>query len=110
MGGDYPLPGFVDAVMDAVRREAAIPPPLEFPWKRALPLFTAAVLALGCLVVGLATQGAGAQPTAALLPSDLALILAAAKTAGVGWILLALAISFASLRLSALLVSWRAWL
>ena len=32
-----PSSGFAVAVMDAVRREAAAPPPIPFPWKRALP-------------------------------------------------------------------------
>lgn len=32
-----PSSGFVVSVMEAVRREAAAPPPIPFPWKRALP-------------------------------------------------------------------------
>ena len=38
-GEDEILPssGFTVSVMDAVRREAAAPPPIPFPWKRALP-------------------------------------------------------------------------
>ena len=32
-----PSRGFVIAVMDSVRREAAAPPPIPFPWKRAWP-------------------------------------------------------------------------
>jgi hypothetical protein len=32
-----PSSGFAVSVMDAVRREAAAPPPIPFPWKRALP-------------------------------------------------------------------------
>ena len=34
-----PSSGFVGSVMDAVRYEAAAPPPIPFPWKRALPGF-----------------------------------------------------------------------
>ena len=43
-----PSSGFTDAVMEAVRREAATPPPIPFPWKRAWPVLAAgaAVLAL----------------------------------------------------------------
>jgi hypothetical protein len=32
-----PSSGFAASVMDTVRREAAAPPPIPFPWKRALP-------------------------------------------------------------------------
>ncbi len=37
-----PSSGFTVSVMDAVRREAAAPPPIPFPWKRALPGLVAA--------------------------------------------------------------------
>jgi hypothetical protein len=39
-----PTSGFLSAVMERVREEAAAPPPIPFPWKRALPGF---VLAAG---------------------------------------------------------------
>ena len=39
-----PSSGFVSAVMQRVREEAATPAPIPFPWKRAVP---GAVLALG---------------------------------------------------------------
>lgn len=41
-----PSSGFAASVMEAVRREAAAPPPIPFPWKRALPgvVFAAATL------------------------------------------------------------------
>ena len=38
-------PRFAAAVMAAVRREAKAPPPLPFPWTRAVPGIAAAVLA-----------------------------------------------------------------
>lgn len=44
-----PSAGFVASVMDAVRREAAAPPPIPFPWKRALAGLVLAVVALGLL-------------------------------------------------------------
>jgi len=34
-----PSLGFLDSVMERVREEAAAPPPIPFPWKRALPAF-----------------------------------------------------------------------
>jgi hypothetical protein len=41
-----PSSGFTASVMEAVRREATAPPPIPFPWKRALPgaVFAAATL------------------------------------------------------------------
>ena len=47
-----PSSGFAASVMEAVRREAAAPPPIPFPWKRALPgaLFAAATL-IGILAI-----------------------------------------------------------
>lgn len=38
-----PSSGFVASVMEAVRREAAAPAPIPFPWKRALPIVGLAV-------------------------------------------------------------------
>ena len=46
-----PSSGFAASVMDAVRREALAPPPLPFPWKRALPCFAACVFGVVALVV-----------------------------------------------------------
>jgi hypothetical protein len=47
-----PSSGFAASVMEAVRREAAAPPPIPFPWKRALPgaVFAAATL-IGILAI-----------------------------------------------------------
>lgn len=49
-----PSAGFSASVMEAVRQDAAVPPPLHFPWARALPgiVVTAAVvtmLAFACV-------------------------------------------------------------
>jgi hypothetical protein len=57
-----PSSGFALSVMDAVRREAAAPPPIAFPWKRALPGLIAAGLALGGVVVAGIAQVWGAFP------------------------------------------------
>jgi hypothetical protein len=46
-----PSSGFAASVMDAVRREAAAPPPIPFPWKRAMPGLVVAVLALAAALV-----------------------------------------------------------
>jgi hypothetical protein len=55
-----PSSGFVSAVMERVRDEAAAPKPIPFPWKRVLP---GAVLAVGGVVwmgVEVARHGATA--------------------------------------------------
>ena len=44
-----PSSGFAASVMSAI--EASAPAPIPFPWKRAIPGFVAAVLALALLVV-----------------------------------------------------------
>jgi hypothetical protein len=47
-----PSSGFAASVMEAVRREAAAPPPIPFPWKRALPgAVFAAVTLIAILVI-----------------------------------------------------------
>lgn len=42
-----PSSGFLSAVMERVRQEAAAPPPIPFPWKRALPGILLAVGVFG---------------------------------------------------------------
>ena len=46
-----PSSGFLASVMDRVREEAAAPPPIPFPWKRAIPgiVVAAGVLGWGAL-------------------------------------------------------------
>lgn len=41
-----PSAGFAASVMEAVRREAAAPAPIPFPWKRALPVLVLAAMAI----------------------------------------------------------------
>ncbi|MEW5983612.1 MAG: hypothetical protein AB1806_14755 [Acidobacteriota bacterium] len=45
-----PSSRFAGNVIAAVRREAAMPPPIEFPWRRALPAIIAAGIVLLALV------------------------------------------------------------
>jgi len=95
-----PSSGFAANVMDAVRREAATPPPIPFPWKRAIPGFVGALLIVVCFAVVFATTPiTGAVP--ALFPRA-AEILDAARAIGAGWILLALLLSYLSVRLAKL--------
>lgn len=113
-GQDEILPssGFAASVMEAVRREAAAPPPIPFPWKRALPGLVVAALALALVVaVGVAaivqiSRGALAQhlattPTLLTLPRG---------TAGsmLAWTALALLAAFLSVKLSMRLAAGRA--
>jgi hypothetical protein len=68
-----PSSGFASSVMEAVRRDTDAPPPIPFPWKRALPGF------IVCLA------GAG---------------LLAANDRGAGWMLVALLVAALSVLLS----------
>ena len=106
--GIIPSSGFLVSVMNAVRRETETPPPIPFPWKRALPALSAVAVALvSVLVVGitLSIDDTVIQPIPASLSSAFALILQSWKTVGASWIVLALVLSFASVKLSRRLVS-----
>jgi len=46
-----PSSGFSVSVMDAVRREAAVPMPIAFPWRRALPGLVVAGFVLAVVLV-----------------------------------------------------------
>lgn len=54
-----PSSGFVGSVMEAVSREAAVPPPIPFPWKRVLPGLVVAGAVLVTLVVVLVRAHVG---------------------------------------------------
>jgi hypothetical protein len=48
-----PSSGFAANVMDAVQRESSAPPPIRFPWRRAVPGFgLAAALAIASALTG----------------------------------------------------------
>ena len=103
-----PSSGFVMSVMNAVRRETETPPPIPFPWKRALPALAAAGVALvSVFAVGITPfiGDTAIQPIPASLSSAFALVLQSWKTVGASWIVLALALSLASVKLSRHLVS-----
>jgi hypothetical protein len=99
-----PSSGFAATVMDTVRREAAAPPPIPFPWKRALPGLAACVLALALLTGAAFTHGRGPAPSS----GPLVTILEAAKNAGAHWIALALLLALVSMALSTRLAGGRA--
>jgi len=87
-----PSSGFSASVMEAVRREAETPPPIPFPWTRALPGLVSCVGALATLlVIAFSRPGRGTD-----LPDGLVRAVQAANNAGAGWIVLALVVSLVS--------------
>ena len=106
-----PSSGFVVSVMDAVRRETEVPPAIPFPWKRALPGLSAAGFAfVSVFVVGITLfiRETPTQPLPAKFPSAFALIFQGWNAVGASWIVLALVLSFASVKLSRRFVSDKA--
>lgn len=89
-----PSSGFVSSVMDAVRGEAATPPAIPFPWRRAVPGLVAWAVTLVAVVV--AAFGWTEDPSA----SAIAGLVEASASIGAGWIVLALLMSFVSVKLS----------
>jgi len=95
-----PSSGFLSAVMERVSEEAAAPPPIPFPWKRALPgmALIAGVFGWGAVeLVRRATAAGGA-----VLPhagADTTIAFAAMlhlPFQGAGWVALSLAIAWLS--------------
>lgn len=106
----FPSSGFAASVMEAVAREAAAPPPIPFPWKRALPGLSAAGLALVSIFVAsilLLHHGVASQPLPAEWLSAFASLMQASKALGLNWIALALLLSLASVKLSMRFASGR---
>jgi hypothetical protein len=108
-----PSSGFAVSVMDAVRREAAAPPPIPFPWKRALPGLVVAGFALALVlvagVVAIAQLGkASATPQLSMsLPSVLPPIFQPNLESAAIWTVLALLVAFVSVKFSMRLASGR---
>jgi len=109
-----PSSGFVKNVMDAVRQEAAAPPPIPFPWRRALPGLILCVLAVvaGGVIAVLRPWPQRVYPAPEPsfwtgLWSDLTALLSAANIGGLGWIVLALLLTFASVMLPLRLIGRR---
>jgi hypothetical protein len=106
-----PSSGFIGSVMDAVRQEATTPPPIPFPWKRALPGLVVAVLVLVSVLVSGAARLTPPVPTpqppgtsAFTLPS----LLEAARFVGVDWIVLVLLLTLTSVAFSMRLTGGKA--
>lgn len=106
-----PSSGFAVSVMDAVRREAAAPPPIPFPWKRALPGLVAAGFALALVVVVIVVaimQGASTSSQfSTYLPSALPPFFQGNLEYAAIWTALALLATWVSVKLSMRLASSR---
>lgn len=89
-----PSAGFAIAVMDAIRRDSAVRPPIPFPWKRILPL---AIVGM-CMLVALSTAG-----TTLLFehsPDQLIQLPAPRNAIGAAWIALSLIVTSIAVTLS----------
>jgi len=108
-----PSSGFAVSVMDAVRREAAAPTPIPFPWKRALPGLVAAGLALalilvaGVMVIAQLGRASTAAPFSTSLPSVMPPIFHGGMESAAIWAAMALLVAFVSVKLSMRLASGR---
>jgi len=98
-----PSSGFVHSVMDVVRTEAAVPPPIPFPWRWALPgiaAFGAAIVWLIILAFRLPATGAANSSFWSDAATHVAPWWNALEMAGAGWILLAVLLTLLSVQLS----------
>ena len=102
-----PSSGFASSVMDAVRQEASAPPAIPFPWKRALPGVTLAVVAFVSAVI-LGFDQLRAVVTVPTFPAVQKWLDTAAKSPLIpasGWIVLAVLLTMLSMNLSMRFVS-----
>lgn len=100
-----PSSGFVKSVMAAVRSEAAAPPPIPFPWKRALPGLAVFAVAIAWSLTDVSRSPG--RESASVVPSALthwldgvAPLIDAAQMFGAGWVLLGLLLTLAGLKLT----------
>jgi hypothetical protein len=90
-----PSSGFLASVMERIEDEAAAPPPIPFPWKRALPGMALAGGGLGWSVYELAQMARTAAGRVSLPAVHLTATLDR-PLQQVGWVALALGVSLAS--------------
>jgi len=106
-----PSSGFASGIMDVLRNEASAPPPIPFPWKRALPGIAAWALALAFLIVAVLRRSSESPSPPSILDnlgSTLAAAFRAAQAIGAGWIAAALLLSYVSVKLTLLFIRDRA--
>ncbi|HEX3942164.1 MAG TPA: hypothetical protein VHX11_11830 [Acidobacteriaceae bacterium] len=97
-GEIVPSSGFTSRVMASVGEDAGTPPPLAFPWRRALPAFGCALILVLCAGLRLLWELRYAAPPEANAPA-IHLALLAKTAAPLGWLAAALAIAWASVKL-----------
>ena len=108
-----PSSGFATSVMDAVRREATAPPPIPFPWKRALPGLVVGCFALVLVLVAgvrvIAQLDKATGPQASMSSPSVAPLLfhGGGIESAATWTVLALLLALVSVKLSVRLTSGR---
>jgi hypothetical protein len=90
-----PSSGFLASVMERVQEEAAAPPPIPFPWKRALPGMILALGVIGWGGVEFASHAMQSGATLTLHVPDLP-VAVTQHLQQAGWIAVACAASLAS--------------
>lgn len=90
-----PSSGFATSVMDCILEQATAPPPIPFPWKRAIPGVALAAGVFGWGVVELTRQAASIVWSAPHVPLHLSASLRL-PVEGMGWTAVALGVSLAS--------------
>jgi hypothetical protein len=98
-----PSSGFVHSVMGSVRREAAAPPPIPFPWPRALPGIVAYGAALVWLIVQILrtpARDATSSQFSSLLIELSAFCLRILQVSAVDWLLVAILLTLFSVGFS----------
>jgi hypothetical protein len=98
-----PTSGFLASVMESVQQEASAPPPIPFPWSRALPGFLLAAALSGWALLDLTRRGLPVVTAPTFVAPHLPAALVA-PIESAGWVALALGISLASWLLSRRLV------
>jgi hypothetical protein len=93
-----PSAGFVHGVMAAVHCEASAPPPIPFPWKRALPGLAAGALVFVMMIIVLVKNFSGAAPATSIQYRVLPIVARVSDIGsmyGIGWVMLAILVTLA---------------
>lgn len=90
-----PSSGFLSLVMERIHEEAAAPPPIPFPWKRAVPGMVLAAGVFGWGAYELIRHGIPAAGRIALSPPHVSAAFDR-PLEQVGWVVLALGVSWLS--------------
>jgi hypothetical protein len=101
-----PSSGFEMLVMEAVHREAVTPPPLAFPWGRALPGMVALFAAFGVVLWIWISAQSDTTPNASF-DEPLRELLAISVRSEIEWVAVAIAATIVSVLLSLRLMRGR---